>query len=274
MVVMNTRGKVYVITGGTGGMGLAIASRFADKGTLLLADVSPDQLDETKQEFGAEGYSIETMICDISEKDQVQKLADRANSLGKLGALIHTAGLSPALAPADRIMLVNAVGTALLLDAFFELAETDSVALVVASMAGHIAPENPEMDKIMDNALAEKFMDTILRIIKDDRNAAYCLSKRANLRLVIAQAQKWGKKGARIISVSPGLIRTPMGNKEAEKPEVDQIMRAMNPLGRYGEPDEIAIPVEFLCSPAASYINGADLLIDGGITAVLKNTPR
>ena len=78
----------------------------------------------------------------------------------------------------------------------------------------------------------------------------------------------------RIVSVSPGLIKTPMGNKEAENPQTDQMMRMMNPLSRYGEPEEIALPIEFLCSPAASYINGADLLIDGGITAVLKNLPR
>ncbi len=266
--------SVYVITGGTGGMGLAIAKRFADKGVLLLADVFADRLAATKQRLEAEGGTVETMVCDISQKDQVQALADKAKSLGKLGAIIHTAGLSPALAPAEKILLVNAVGTALILDAFYEIAEEGSVALVVASMAGHSVPPNPDLNPILDNALAESFMPSMITIVKDDRGAAYGLSKYANIRLVANQATKWGKKGARIVSISPGLIETPMGKKESENPQVDQMMRVMNPLGRYGEPDEIAAPVEFLCSPAASYINGADLLIDGGITAVLQNTPR
>ncbi len=270
---MDAQAKVYVITGGAGGMGLAIAKRFGDKGTLLLVDVFADRLAEAKKEFESQGCIVETMVCDISQKDQVQKLADKAKGLGQLGALIHTAGLSPALAPADKIMLVNAVGSALILDAFYETAQAGSVALVVASMAGHTVPDNPEMDKIMDNALDDHFMETIMGIIKEDRGAAYGLSKRANRRLVYSQASKWGKKGARIVSISPGLIKTPMGNKEAENKQTDQMMRVMNPLGRYGEPDEIAAPVEFLCSPAASYINDADLLIDGGITAVLKNLP-
>lgn len=271
---MNSQEQVFVITGGTGGMGLAIADRFADKGTLLLADVFADRLAETKKNFEDKGCHVETMVCDVTQPDQVQALAAKARSMGKLGALIHTAGLSPALAPADKIMRVNALGTALILDAFFEIAEAGSVVVLVASMAGHTVPENPEMDKIMDHALDPSFMGTIMGIIKDDRGAAYGLSKRAVLRMVAKQAQKWGNKGARIVSISPGLIKTPMGNKEAENPQTDQMMRLMNPLGRYGEPEEIALPIEFLCSPAASYINGADLLIDGGITAVLENLPR
>lgn len=271
---MGTGTNVYVITGGAGGMGLAIAKRFASKGTLLLADVFADRLAEAKQKFEAEGGTVETMVCDISKKEQVEALAAKTKSLGKLGALIHTAGLSPALAPAEKIMLVNAVGTALILDAFYEIAEEGSVVLVVASMAGHTVPENPQLDQIFDNALDESFMPTIMEIIKDDRGAAYGLSKHAVIRWVEKQAQKWGNKGARIVSISPGLIKTPMGNKESENPQTDQMMRLMNPLHRYGEPDEIAQPVEFLCSPAASYINGADLLIDGGITAVLMNMPK
>ena len=270
---MTDQARVNVITGGAGGMGLAIARRFADKGTLLLVDVFADRLADAKKQFEAQGCVVETMVCDISRQDQVQALADKAKSLGRLGALLHTAGLSPALAPADKIMLVNAVGTALILDAFYPLAEEGTVALVVASMAGQISPENADLDKIMDNPLADHFMETILGIIKEDRGAAYGLSKRACIRMVSKQADRWGRKGARIVSISPGLIKTPMGNKEAENQQTDQMMRVMNPLGRYGEPDEIAAPVEFLCSPAASYINGADLLIDGGITAVLKNLP-
>lgn len=267
---MGTNGRVNVITGGVGGMGLAIARRFVDKGTLLLDDLYADRLAEAKQELEARGGTVETIVCDVSQKDQVQMLVDKARSLGELGALIHTAGHSPATAPADVIVRVDVIGTALVLEAFYEIATAGSVAIVIASMGGHLMPDNPEMDEIMDNALAEDFLDKILGIIGDDGDTAYLLSKRANIRLVAAQASKWGSKGARIISISPGLIKTPMGMKEAANPRTDHMMRAMNPLRRFGEPDEIALPVEFLCSPAASYINGADLLIDGGITAVLK----
>ena len=266
--------NVYVITGGTGGMGLAIAKRFVGKGIVLLADVFADRLANTKKQYEAQDLFLETMVCDISNKDQVQSLAEKAKSLGRLGAIIHTAGLSPSLTSAERILQVNAIGTAMILDAFYEIAETGSVALVIASNSGYLVPSAPDVDKILDNPLDEHFMETMIGIVKGNPGIAYGLSKHANQRMVAKQAQKWGQKGARIVSVSPGLIKTPMGNKEAENPHTDQIMRQMNPLGRYGEPDEIALPVEFLISPAASYINGTDLLIDGGVTAVLKNLPQ
>jgi NAD(P)-dependent dehydrogenase (short-subunit alcohol dehydrogenase family) len=251
-------------------MGLAITKQLAGKAALLLVDVAEDRLAETKKKYEVLGCFIETMVCDISKKDQVQSLAEKAQTMGALGAIIHTAGLSPALAPADRIMSVNAIGTALILDAFYELAGPGSVAVVISSMSGHIAASTPEIDEILDSPLAEDFMEKMMAAVQGDAGMSYSLSKLACQRMVAKQADKWGRKGARIVSVSPGLIMTPMGKKEAENPQTDQMMRQMNPLGRYGEPEEIALPVEFLISPAASYINGTDLLIDGGISAVLK----
>lgn len=265
-----TDAKVYAITGGAGGMGIATAKRFIDKGTLLLGDVAADRLDAVKKGLEAQGAAVETMVLDITDKDQVQAFADKAASLGSLGALIHTAGLSPALAPAEPIMAVNLVGTTLLLDAFYELAEEGSVVICVSSMAGHITPPNPALDALLANPLAPDFMEKIMGAIGDDRAAAYGLSKRAVIQMVEAQGAKWGKKRARIISISPGLIITPMGEAEKKNPQTDQMMRGMNPLERYGDADEIAAPIEFLCSEGAGYINGTDLRVDGGVTPVIK----
>ncbi len=265
-----TQTNVYAITGGSGGMGIATAKRLAGKGTLLLADMSADRLASVKTELESVGATVQTLVCDVTKKDDVQALADMAKNLGRLAAVIHTAGLSPALAPADKIMEVNVVGTALILDAFLEIAEKGSVALCVASMAGHLAPVNEEVDKIMDHPLDENFMNTILQIIKDDRGASYTLSKRAVLRMVEQRVRDWGKKGARIVSISPGLITTPMGAAESKDPETDRQMRELNPLGRYGEPDEIAALITLLCSSEASYITGTDVRIDGGETPVLQ----
>lgn len=269
-----SQNKVYVITGGSGGMGIATAKRLVNQGILLLADISEERLDEVKKELESEGATVQTMVVDITSKAQVQALADKSRSLGRLGAIIHTAGLSPALAPADKIMEVNTIGTALILDSFQELAEQGSVALCVSSMAGHNAIADSEIDKVLDEPLADDFTQRINEIIQDDRLKSYGLSKRAVLRMVEQRVNDWGRKGARIVSVSPGLINTPMGKAESKDPSTDQMMRKMNPLNRYGEPSEIASVITFLISSDASYISGTDLLVDGGVTTVIKGKAR
>jgi NAD(P)-dependent dehydrogenase (short-subunit alcohol dehydrogenase family) len=270
---MKTRQNVYVITGGTGGMGLAIAKRMADKGNLLLADLFTDRLAETKKQYQAQNCLIETMVCDTTNKDQVQALAAKAKNMGKLAGLIHTAGLSPSLGTAERIVQVNAVGTALVLDAFYELAEPGTVVIVIASNNGHlplVPPPDPELEVLLQNPLADNFLKAMERFVEGDVNAAYAFSKYGNIMLVEKQANQWSLKGARIISISPGLIMTPMGEKEASNPQTSEFLHYVMPNFQYGVADDIAAPVEFLLSPGAAHINGTDLRIDAGFIPTMK----
>lgn len=262
--------KVYVITGGTGGMGIATAKRFAKKGKLLLADISTERLEAVQKELESAGANVKSMVCDITSQEQVQRMANLASKLGVFGAIIHTAGLSPALADADNIMAVNALGTANVLDSFIGLAEKDSVALCVSSMSGYLVPANDNIDELLDQPQEKNFLSDMNAIIKGDRGLSYAYSKRGVIRMVEKQAGAWGKKGARIVSISPGLINTPMGKKEAETPSVEAQMKQLNPLRRFGEPDEVAALIEFLCSTDASYINGCDVRIDGGSTPIMQ----
>ncbi len=262
---------VYVITGGSGGMGKASAELVAKKGTVLLADVNEERLVQTKEELAAKGLSdVHYQTVDITDRANVQALREKAASLGKLKALIHTAGLSPTMASSKRITEVNLVGTGIILDEFICLAEQGTVAVCISSMSGHFAPKEGPHTAILKKPLAENIIDTMEQMTKGDQGAAYSLSKLGVQLIVEDQAWDWGQKGARIVSLSPGTINTPMGRQEAEQQEQMKVMLDNTPLQREGESKEIATAVEFLISDAASYITGTDLLVDGGTTANMK----
>lgn len=263
--------KVFVITGGTGGMGRAIASRMGKQGKLLLVDVNEDRLAQTKADLAAQGITeVTTRTVDISNEQQVNELAASAAELGQLGAMIHTAGLSPTMGDSKRILEVNAIGTALILKAFLPFAVPGTVAVCIASSSGHSVPRNEAYNQILINPLAPDYVEQMERFAQGNSGAAYGFSKLGVMLMVEDQAWDWGQKGARIVSLSPGIINTPMGRQESAQQEVMKEMLARTPLGREGEPDEIASAVEFLCSSQASYISGTDLLVDGGTTASMR----
>ena len=267
---------IYVITGGGGGMGAAAAQRFAAKGTLLLTDVNQESLDKIAAELRAQNAECATMICDVSDKTSVEALAAKARSMGRLAALIHTAGLSPALAEAKKIMLVNLVGTALLYQAFDSLFEKGSVVVTISSSAAYhpetiSSVENmlPIVRPLLENPLAPDFMEKIAPY-SSNAGGAYMLSKYG----VYRYSQKlsfrlWREKGTRIITVAPGNINTSMGLKEMEGSQSMSHSTDITPLGRLGEADEVAKVVEFLCSDGASFMSGVDVLVDGGMVAML-----
>lgn len=263
--------KVYVITGGAGGMGKAIARRFSQKGTLLLADVRAEKLEEVAAELQPQAVSkIRHMTVDITDEKQVKELADAASQLGELGAIIHTGGLSPTMADVKKILEVNSIGTGHILKAFLPLAQQGSVAACIASMGGHFTPRNPAYNSILKQPLAFDFLSKMAPYVQDNPGAAYGLSKLGVMLMVEDQAWDWGQKEARIVSVSPGTINTAMGRLENEnQPEMGRLLD-ITPLGREGDADEIAAAVEFLCSDESSYITGTDLRVDGGTIANSK----
>jgi len=259
---------VAVITGGGGGMGRACARRLAGGSSLLLADASERNLAEALAELEADGIEAAGIVCDVADPTAVAALAERAAGPGTLGPLVHIAGLSSTMAEPPRILTVNLTGTALVLDAFLPLAGPGSVALCIASMAGHRS--GPEAyDELLLEPRAPDFLSRLEAAVVLDGGKAYDLSKRGVIVQVERRAEAWARRGARILSLSPGLIATPMGDRAVSGR--GRHLADLAPLRRLGTADEIAAVVAFVCSPAASYMTGTDLRVDGGVIAAMHH---
>jgi NAD(P)-dependent dehydrogenase (short-subunit alcohol dehydrogenase family) len=211
--------RVAVITGGGGGIGLACARALGAAGhRLLLGDVDAGRLDAAAHALEGEGRSVECVPCDVADPDAVRRLADASAGAGELACLVHTAGLSPAMADGARIFDVNLVGTARLLEAFLPLAGPGAAAVCIASQAGHLAASaaTPEIDAVLDEPLRSDFRERLAGMGPElaTAAAAYALSKRGVIRLAARAAPAWGERGARIVSLSPGIIDTGMGRQE------------------------------------------------------------
>lgn len=257
--------NVYVITGGTGGMGKATALRLVDKGAILLADMNLERLEQTATELKAAGATtVEYMIADVSNRDSVKALAEKAASMGELAGLVHTAGLSPTMADWSTIMKVNAVGTAIILDEFLKIAGAKTSAVMISSMSAHMVPATPELRAALKNPLADGFMEQMEVMTQGANAASYPFSKISVIEMVKDLAWAWGEKGARLNSISPGTIDTAMGRSEKQESAQMAILLEHTPLRREGDADEIAKAVEFLLGDLASYVTGTDLLVDGG----------
>lgn len=207
------------------------------------------------------------MACDVSDPSAVRTLAARVRELGPFRALAHAAGISPTMGDARRILHVDLVGTQLLLDAFEELVSPGSAAVCFSSSAAYqLGPYiTAEQEALLIDPLVPDFVNQAASAVDDDRGFAYGLAKVGVIRAAGRAAVAWGRRGGRVNSVSPGLIDTPMGRQELKQQPVMQGMRAATPLGRLGEPSEVAAAVAFLLSDAASYVSGIDVLVDGGM---------
>lgn len=257
--------RVSVLTGGAGGIAHACAQRLAGRGPVLLADVALDRLQEAAAALGGDVHIAE---CDVTDAGSVAALAQRAAELGPFGALVHTAGLAPP-APHDprRVLDVNLAGTARVLDAFLPLAGEGTVAVCIASLAGHRAFA-AEYDDMLADALDPGLYDRLQAAggTRDDVLATYSLSKRGVMLECRRRAAAWGARGARIVSISPGLVvDTAIGQAAATIHAGAYAKQAAT--GRAGVAADIAGAVAFLTSSDASYITGCDLLVDGGVVA-------
>ncbi|NEC14750.1 SDR family oxidoreductase [Streptomyces sp. SID8014] len=272
---MTSTSVIVVI--GVGGMGKAIACRQGAGGTLLLADFDERLLGAVAEELRGQGHTVVTEAVDVSERASVAALADTAAKLGPVIQVVHTAGLSPVQAPAKAILAVDLLGTALVLEEFGRVIAPGGAGLVIASMAGHMpgpATLSPEREQALahtpaDDLLALPFLDPE----ELGARGAYPLSKYANRLRVQAASTRWGERGARVNSISPGVISTPMGRQELAG-ESGRHMKAMveaSGTGRLGTPDDIAAAAAFLLGPDASFVTGSDLLVDGGVVAALRS---
>jgi NAD(P)-dependent dehydrogenase (short-subunit alcohol dehydrogenase family) len=206
------------------------------------------------------------VACDVSDPSAVAALVADVRRLGEFRSLAHAAGISPTMADARRVFEVDLVGTQLVLDAFEEVVGPGSAAVCFSSSSAYqIAPfVDAVQDAMMDDPLAPKFVDRAAAAFPDS-GLAYAVAKRGVIRAAGRAAVRWGRKGGRVNSVSPGLIDTPMGRQEFELQPIMQEMLERTPLARRGESAEVASLVSYLLSDDASFVSGVDVLIDGGM---------
>ncbi len=263
------RERVAVIIG-SGAMGLAAARRFGPGCRLLVADNSAVRLGAAVHTLAEDGHRVEAMTVDVRDGVSVAAVAAAAGAAGTVGAVIHTAGVSPSQASTRDILATDLVGTAHVIDRFLEVASPGTSLVCVASMAGH----KKRLDPALESELATTPTDRLFEITgfdlgSPDTSFAYDVAKRRVQLRVAAASSAWGRKGARVNSLSPGIICTPMSREEFDGEHGDQMRSIVDNLAvpRVGTPEDIAAAIEFLCSAAAGYITGTDLLVDGGATA-------
>lgn len=258
---------VTVITGAASGMGAEAARRFAAEGTLLLCDLAAARLETLSRDLAGAGHRV--VAGDLTSPAVLDAIVDAVAAAGGLSRLVHAAGLSPTMADGRRILEVNLCATVRLLDALEPHAGAGSAAVLIASIAGHTAPADRDGD--LDEPLGATALDRLSA--GADPYAAYGYSKRGVIRLAESRAAAWGRRGARIVSLSPGLIDTPMNAAEFHANPVIARMLAATPVPRMGLADEIVDAIAYLCSPGASFVTGTDLRVDGGIVAVMHTDP-
>jgi len=259
---------------GAGGMGMAIARRLGQHHRLLLADRDAAHLDRQVAALHAEGHVATGSVCDITKAEDVGALAERVGQQGGFQALAHVAGLSPSMGDWAAIMSVNLVGAALVERALLPHAGSFTAAVFISSLAAHIGPPAPDVLALLDQPLDSGFLPALAGKLGDAATSqlAYQHSKLALNRLCVRGAASWGRRGARIISVSPGLIATPMGALEFSRQPMKYQLLQKTPLQREGTMIEIADAVEFLLSSKASFISGIDVLVDGGLAAAMRGS--
>ena len=266
-MVMQKQVSVLV---GAGSIGQAIIRRVSAGKHIVLADYSLDNAHRAARTLENAGYECSTIKCDLGPREDILALVEYATGKGEVMNVVNAAGVSPSQAPVAEILRVDLYGTSVLIEEFGKVIGEGGSCVVISSQSGHRLPALPqEQNDALAMTATEKLLDLpFLRAI-DDTLKAYQYSKRCNVLRVMAEATRWGKRGATINSISPGIIITPLANDELHGPRKDGYLKMIGgmPARRAGTPDEVGDLAEFLMSSRGRFISGADLLIDGGCTA-------
>jgi len=258
---------------GAGGMGMAIARRLGQSHRLLIADRDESQLDRQSAMLAGEGHDVATFRCDVTNADDVHALAACAGANGPVTALANVVGLSPSMGDFRAIIGVNIVGATRVAEGFLPIMASGGCALFISSIAAHTQPLDPEVEALLDSPLRADLLSK-LEVALGDRvssHLAYIISKASLNRMRKRRALDWGRRGLRLVSLSPGLIATPMGALEFERTPMKYDLLAVTPIKREGTMLEIANVVEFLLSDKASFISGTDIIVDGGLVGTLHH---
>lgn len=268
---MNTKKEVVVLTG-AGQLGMAIVRRMSQGKKVIVADWKIDNANAIAKTLTEAGFDVTPLKVDISSKDSVDYLIAEAQKAGEISMFINAAGVSPSQAAVEQILHVDLYGTAVLLEEFGKVIKEGGTGVTISSQSGHRMPAlTPEEDRLLATTPTEELLQ--LEILKPenikDTLHAYQMAKRCNVKRVMAEAVKWGERGARVNSISPGIIITPLALDEINGPRGDfyKNMFAKSPAGRPGIADEVANVAELLLSDKGAFITGSDILIDGGATA-------
>jgi len=264
--------KNVIVVIGPGQIGQAIARRVGIGQHVLLADLRRENAHAAAEIMANAGYEVSIATVDVSSREAVHALVQTAAGLGAITGLIHAAGVSPSQASPATILKVDLLGTALVLEEFGQVIGRGGAGVVIASQSGHrLPPLSVEQNK----ALATTQVDELLGLpflqpdqVKDSLHA-YQISKRGNSLRVMAEAVRWGKRGARINTISPGIIITPLARDELTGPRGAGYRRMIevSAAGRAGTPDEVGTVGALLMGPDGGFITGSDFLMDGGVTA-------
>jgi NAD(P)-dependent dehydrogenase (short-subunit alcohol dehydrogenase family) len=268
---MSPEMKVIVVIG-AGSIGQAIARRVGPGKRILLADLRQENADAAAKTLSEAGFDTTTAIVDVSSRASVHGLAETAASMGEVSGLIHAAGVSPSQASPETILKVDLYGTALVLEEFGKVIARGGAGVVIASQSGH---RLPPLTTEQNAALAMTPAEDLLKLpmlqpgqVRDSLHA-YQISKRGNSLRVMAEAVRWGKRGARINTISPGIIVTPLAKDELTGPRGAGYRRMIevSAAGRPGTPDEVGSVGALLMGADGAFITGSDFLMDGGVTA-------
>lgn len=270
----NSQREVVALLG-AGSMGMAIVERIAANRIVLLGDISEKSLAAAREKLEYSGNAVETMKVDASDKDSIYAFARRASELGPVMYFINTAGASPHQTNPQHIIDLDLVGSAYALDAFGDVMSRGGAGVLISSMTGYMLPE--PLSQEVEDALTLTESDKLASLpclqpeAVPNSGVAYVLSKRANQLRVRKAAMDWGKRGARINTISPGIVVTPLAYDEFNAAgEAYQKMIEASAMHRVGNPAEIAGAAAFLLSDQATFITGIDLLVDGGMIAAIK----
>jgi NAD(P)-dependent dehydrogenase (short-subunit alcohol dehydrogenase family) len=261
-----------IVVIGAGSIGQAIARRISSGKHVLLADLRQENADAAARVLKDAGFEVSTATVDASSRASVQDLIGRATGHGEVAGLIHAAGVSPTQASPATILKVDLYGTALVLEEFGNVIARGGAGVVIASQSGHrLPPLSVEQSKALATTPTEELL--ALPFLQPDQVKdslhAYQLSKRGNSLRVMAEAVRWGKRGARVNTISPGIIITPLANDELTGPRGAGYRRMIevSAAGRPGTPDEVGTVGALLMGADGAFITGSDYLMDGGVTA-------
>lgn len=266
------RRKDSIIWMGAGQIGLAIIRRIGTGKKIIIGDKNYRNSLTAAEILNNAGFDTLPMEADLSSRDSILTVISEAQKYGNIKHLVNAAGISPSQAPIENIMKVDLYGTAVLLEEVGKVIAEGGTGITISSQSGHRMPAlTPEEDELLATTPTEELLSLEIlqpQNIKDTLHA-YQMAKRCNVKRVMAEAVKWGNRGARINSISPGIIVTPLAIDEFNGPRGDfyKNMFAQCPAGRPGTPDEIAELAELILSERGAFITGSDFLIDGGATA-------